>query len=584
MATKTKKLTAGTLGVSIAAGAFMGMFLAAGNIYAGLKVGLTFDGSLVAAIIAVVAIRLISIAWPGRFGPLHTNLTQTAASAGAFSAVAGLTNAVPAMLLDGVQPDAWLLVPWVFFVACLGVCVAVPLRRRVIETDELRFPSGRVAAQTIRTMHARSADAVHGLVVLGGAAAFSSGVTWLRDIGLPRVLDPVIPAKTTVPGSIGAFSCAKLSVGVVWSPLLFGVGAIVGLRTGLSLLLGAALAHPVAGPILASQGIIDPEARRAILGWVVWPAVGLITAGGLTSLFMGGGTFKRALTMFRGGKKKDGERDGTEGDVPRAWWLGGLALCAAGASATARLAFGVPVWQSLVAIACSLVIAALAVRAVGETDISPSNNLAKTLQFLFAALAPGQTVPNVAAAGVASGCAMEASEVMTDYKAGHMLGNRPRHQFVAQFVGIFFATGAAVAAYTMIARVIPIGQEGGLPAPTAVAWHALAVGLSGKEGAVPAGAGLAAWIAAAVGVVLTVLSGLYKKIPWPSPVAMGLGAILGFGNCFSIALGACLGALVGWLARDFWKRDQHVLTAGLIAGESLTGLVAVLFLLLGWIS
>ena len=270
-------MTTGSIAAAIAAGAIMGTLLAAGNVYAGLKIGFTSDGSLVAAILAIALIRGLGLFLPVSFTARHTNLTQTAASAGAFCAVAGLTNAVPAMHMSGVSPSPWLLLPWVFFIAALGICIAVPLRRRAIEVDRLRFPSGVVCAETIRTLHAKAGRARQAAASLGGAAAFSAAVTWLRDAGIPGLLEPVIPMKTTLPGSLGAFTLKKLSLGIAWSPLLFAVGAIVGLRIGLSLVLGAGFGWVLGGPLLAHHGLIDPEARRAIVTWTVWPAVGLIT-------------------------------------------------------------------------------------------------------------------------------------------------------------------------------------------------------------------------------------------------------------------------------------------------------------------
>jgi uncharacterized oligopeptide transporter (OPT) family protein len=464
----------------------------------------------------------------------------------------------------------------VIFVAGLGVCIAVPLRRRAIEVDKLRFPSGTVAAETIRTLHSKSGEALRGLGVLALSAGASAVVTWWRDIGIPRLVDPVIPGRTTLPGSLGEFTCDKLRLGMAWSPLLLAVGAIIGLRAALSLALGAGLSWALGGPILAHLDVIDPEAKRAVISWTVWPAVGLMTAGGLVGLLFGVGVFRRALDMFKGGGGKP-----TQGAVPRTWWIGGLALCTAGASVAAWIAFRVPVWQSLVAIVLALPIAAVAVRAVGETDISPSNNLAKTAQFVFAGLAPGQTVTNVAAAGVASGCAIEASEVMTDLKAGHMLGNRPRDQFVAQLVGILVSAGAAVAAYSLLVAVIPLGSDDGLPAPTAVAWRTLADGLAGGKSGIPPHAASAAWIAAGVGALLGALGARLKKWPLPSPVAMGLGAIIP--PCYSVTIlaGALIGALLRTVAGNWWKKDMYLVTSGLIVGESLTGLLAAFLMLLG---
>lgn len=558
---------------AIAAGAVVGPLLAAANVYMGLKVGFTSDGSLVAAIVAVAITRGLGRLWPSSFGPVHTNLTQAAASAGAFCAVAGLTNAVPAMARDGVEADPLLLVPWVFFLAVLGVSIAAPLRRRAIELDKLTFPSGVVAAEAITLLHAKAGGARRSALSLGGAAALSGAVVWLREAGLPGI-GAVIPPRTALPGSLGPMSCASLSIGVAWSPALAAIGAIVGLRTALGLALGAALGSALAGPLLAAEGLVDGAGgRSAVLSWTLWPAVGLITGGGLAATLARPGQLVSALAMLRdkgGGGRSLAEAD-RPGAVPRSWWVAGLGLGTIGSALVARAAFGVPLWQSLVAVLLALPLAVVAIRAVGETDISPSNNLAKVTQLVFAALAPGQTVTNVAAAGVASGCAIEATEVMTDLKAGHLLGNRPRDLFVAQVAGIAASAAAAVVAYSLLVRALPIGSED-LPAPTAMAWSALARALSG-DASLPAGAAAAGWIGAGLGALLTLVSSR-RKLPLPSPVALGLGAIFPASFSVTILLGALLAWAAGRGARELWERNRHLVPSGLIVGESLVGLLA----------
>jgi uncharacterized oligopeptide transporter (OPT) family protein len=552
-------------------------------VYAGLKIGFTTDGSLVAAVLAVALGRTWTGLLGGSFSPRETNLVQTAASAGAFCAVAGLTNAVPAMHLDGVRPDPWWLVPWVLCLAGLGVCVAAPLRRRVIEVDRLRFPSGTACAEAIRALHAERGEARRGASALGLSAAVAGAWTWIRDAGLGAWGRP-LPAFTPLPGAIGGLSGTQLTLGIAWNPLLAAVGALVGLRVALSLLIGALCGTVAGGVALTDGGWVAPSGFGAIRAWTVWPAVGLIAAGGLGALAASAVRTRRAR---RAGRAAPDAGDGAEpmpavpeaDETPRRWWIAGLIGCGAGAALTARLAFDVPVWQTLVAVVLAVGISVVAVRAVGETDISPSNNLAKVTQFLFGGLAPGQTVPNVAAAGVAAGCAMEASEVMTDLKAGFLLGNRPRDQFVAQAVGVVVAAGAAVGAYLLLVAAVPFGEDG-LPAPTAVAWRTLAHGLAGGQG-LPEWAAVAAWTAAGVGLLLGAAGARIGRVPLPSPVAVGLGAILPASYSVTVCVGAFAAAAVARWAPDFWERRRYIVPSGLIVGESLAGLAVAVRMVVG---
>lgn len=577
----TEHLSRRSFVASIVGGALIGPLLAAANIYMGLKVGFTSDGSLVAAIVAVANVRALDQLCRWGVTSRHTNIVQTAASAGAFCAVAGLTNAIPAMALRGVETDLYLLPFWVLFLAALGVCIAVPLRRRALADERLRFPSGVACAEAIRALHVKRGEASRGAWALGLSFLGAGLVTWVRDAGLP-FFGKLIPGKTSFPGSIGGLSSSTLGLGVAWSPALCAIGALVGLRVATSLVIGAGLSFVVAGPWLHEAGVVEVTRYRSVVDWTVWPAVGLITAGGLGALIAGAGMVRRALSpSLPTEEARDTSVTAEEDDdVPRLWWIGGLVVATAGSALVARVAFNVPIWQSVVAVIIAFPLAAVAIRAVGETDMSPSNNLAKVTQFIFAGLAPGQAVSNVAAAGVTSGCAIEATEVMTDYKAGALLGNRPRDQFIAQLAGV--ATGAigAVIAYSLLVEALPLGSEE-LPAPTARAWATLAAGLSGEEGALLPGAAMAAWIAAGVGLALGVVTSRWRKLPIPSPVAVGLGAIFPAAYSVTILLGAVIAALIARATPSWWLKMQFLVPSGLIVGESLIGLLAATLSLTG---
>ena len=53
---------------------------------------------------------------------------------------------------------------WVFFLAVLGVTMAIPMKRQMINIEQLRFPSGIAAAETLRVLHSRGdrATRLHG--------------------------------------------------------------------------------------------------------------------------------------------------------------------------------------------------------------------------------------------------------------------------------------------------------------------------------------------------------------------------------------------------------------------------------------
>lgn len=66
--------------------------------------------------------------------------------------------------------------------------------------------------------------------------------------------------------------------------------------------------------------------------------------------------------------------------VPASWWGTGLALSCALCVATSSSVFGLPVYETLVAVVLALLVAVLAVRALGETDLNPVSGVGKLSQ------------------------------------------------------------------------------------------------------------------------------------------------------------------------------------------------------------
>jgi uncharacterized oligopeptide transporter (OPT) family protein len=300
----------------------------------------------------------------------------------------------------------------------------------------------------------------------------------------------------------------------------------------------------------------------------------MITAGALGSLLVGWDDLRRGLRSLKGlaGTAAPGGEEAST-TVPRWWWLGGLVLATVGAAITARVAFGVAIWQSLVAVAIGIPITVICMRAAAETNFSPANNISKVMPLIFAGLAPGQAIPGVVAAGVTAGSATEAGEAISDLKSGTVLANRPRHLFVAQLIGILVAAGAAVGTYLLIVSMKPIGGAE-LTAPTAVNLRMISHGLSGGV-ALPKGAALATWIAAGVGLALVLASTRWKRLPLPSPVAMGLGAIFLARHSAMMLVGALLAWVLGKVAARWWEERSAIAPSGLILGAAVVELVVL---------
>ncbi|MFH2202984.1 MAG: OPT family oligopeptide transporter [Elusimicrobiota bacterium] len=559
---------------AVIAGCLVGSVVACTNIYIGLKIGWTFGASIVSAVLGFALFSALG----KNLTVLETNITQTTGSAaGAMASAAGLVAAIPAMEMLGYHIRWPQLMLWALSVAFLGVFFAVPLRRQFVEIDRLRFPTGTATAETILAMYSQSGEAIKKARVLIWAGALA-GLYTLAAHFVPQLESP--PIHKWIP--IGALSVAAAwSFKIYLGPSLFGAGFLIGPRVCISLVLGAITAWAVLAPIAQAAGWASGPVmsyKDGPRGWILWPGVALMVSEALTALALSWPTFMRALKM----PAKLDTGDSLSGQhIPNSWWMGGLA---GGTLLTATIAwkvFAIPPWMTLIAVAMSSVLAAVAVRSVGETDINPVGGMGKVTQLVYGGLAPGQMGTNLMAAAITGAGASQAGDMMQDLKTGHLLGASPRQQFIAQLIGICAGVILVVPVYFLFTSGYEIGGEK-IPAPAAMAWKAMAELLAKGLDALPANAGYAVICATACGVAFPLLRRIERVKMWvPSGLAFGIAFIIPAYYSFVMFYG-----LVAWW---IWKRrdpeavDKYnfALASGLVAGEGLMGIVNAALTILG---
>merc|ERR1719287_197036 len=137
-----------------------------------------------------------------------------------------------------------------------------------------------------------------------------------------------------------------------------------------------------------------------------------------------------------------------------------------------------PLLEPSIAVLFSLLVAVLAVRALGETDLNPVSGIGKVSQLLFAVVSPGNVVANLVAGAVAEAGAISAGDMMQDLQCGHLLRASPKAQFIAQLVGTAASCTMVVAAWILYSSAYEIpGPE--FPAPTALIWLDMAKVVNG---------------------------------------------------------------------------------------------------------
>ncbi len=571
-------------------GCVLGAVLSLTNIYVGLKAGWGLGVSITACILSYAIWTSLSRIG-NRFGMgitpmtiLENNCMQSTATAAGSSTGSTLISAFSAyIMIYGHNLPVQQLLGWVFFLAVLGVTMAIPMKRQMINVDQLRFPSGIATAETLRALHSHGEKAMRSAMALGVWGLIAAvNKFWTDGLHLLHhslekfelgTLFGKLNEKVFGPTWMGR------TVQFEWDPIFIAAGAISGMRVCMSMLAGATLCWAVYVPILQHHGIITGTKYRDIVQWTLWGGVSCMVFAGLFSFVLQWRSFVRAIRgLTRMFSKAPREADAMEKiEAPFTWFVAGQLVGLTGLAYLGHVTFGMPYWQTALAVFMSFFLALVACRVTGETDTTPVGAMGKVTQVMFGAVSPGKMDINLFSANITASAALCSADLLTDLKSGYLLGANPRKQFIAQFSGIFIGTVATVFCFgIMVPNASVLGTDQ-FPAPAAQAWKAVAIALSrGLEALEPT----KIWsivIGGIVGILLPLIAKLFPKTEKHLPSAAGLGLAWTFHWYYSLLF--FLGAL-GAYAWNKGKPKQSEeflfpVASGIIAGGSLMGVIMV---------
>ena len=251
-------------------GALITVIFTASNVYLGLKVGLTFSSSIPAAIISMAILRFFKDS-----NVLENNMVQTQASAaGTLSAIIFI---LPGLLMLGY----WQGFPfWQTFLICacggsLGVLFTIPLRRAMVVNSDLPYPEGRAAAEILKVgSHNGGEVAKSGSgmadIVSGGAVA---GIISLCANGFKVLGDSMSFWFTVGKGT------TQIPLG--FSTALLGAGYLIGIASGIAILVGVLIAWAGFVPYLTNVFAPDGGATAKFAMGIWKEKVRFIGAGAI---------------------------------------------------------------------------------------------------------------------------------------------------------------------------------------------------------------------------------------------------------------------------------------------------------------
>jgi len=503
-----------------------------------------------------VALRMGALPWPTVFvtvvsmavlkhckgSTLHEiNVTHTIMSSGAMVA-GGLAFTLPGLwiLNPSAQVPVISLIAMTIVGTMLGTLFTSLFRKKMIEEEQLPYPMGQAAYNTLQAGMKGGKNAKTLFASLGGSVVF----TLLRDVWhkIPAIL-PIFGGSTLFP---------PLSMWV--SPMAAGIGAIIGPALALVWALGMIVGYFLLTPIGLATGLFPDMAAadlfRSNLG------IGLMIGTGL-------GVFIQAIINLAKKKKNTGKRE----KLSKASKLSLVAVLIF-SMIILTLLTEVTIGESVILIIGVFATTYLSSMLTGQTGVNPMEIFGilvlLVVQFLFKpTLVPCFTIAAVTA--VACGLA---GDVMNDLKSGYLLKANPRAQIVGE--GIGGVVGSVVAVFVLLALKQSFGGFGTaqLPAPQATAVSAMIGGL----GHMPAFS-----LGCAIGLVLFLC-----KVP---TATLGLGVYLPPNISSIMGVGAILVALIKHAAKGKYSEEEindksNLISSGLLGGEGITGVcIAIISML-----
>ena len=573
-------------------GCLLGAVMSLSNLFVGLKTGWGLGIAITACILSFTlgAVLRRTGLLSSNLSILENNCMQSAASSAGYSTGSTMVSAVSALLLiQGHHMPFWTLMAWTVLLAVLGVFLAIPMKRQMINVEQLPFPSGLAAAQTLRSLYAKGEMAARKAKSLGIAGAFGAMVAFLRENTLswwPSYLK--LPEMIEFPGSLAGKSLASWTISFEFSAIMAAAGAIIGMKVAWSMLAGGILNYFFIAPYIYERGIILEPGYKNIVSWSLWGGTALMVSSGLLTFCFQWKTVWRAIAgsgqIFRWKSVKSADVGLPDSElskmdkieVPGSWFAAGVAVSGIGIAAVQVSGFSITWWMATLSVIMTFFLSIVACRATGETDITPIGAMGKITQLSYGIIAPSNITANLMTAGVTAGAAASSADLLTDLKSGYLLGANPRKQFIAQFLGVFAGAAVIVPAFYLLVPTPEVLGGEKFPAPSAQVWKGVAELLANGISSLHNSAKIALVIGVGAGALLSALDRVApSRVQSLLPSAMGLGLafVIPFWNTLSIFLGALIASLV----RKTRMQEYTIpVASGMIAGESLMGVLIAL--------
>jgi putative OPT family oligopeptide transporter len=599
---------------AVLVGALLAIVLGSANAYFGMYAGMTVSAAIPGAVMAFALLK------PLKGTILEVNIGMMGAAAGTALA-AGVIFTIPAMLLLGAWSEIHYFETTVvaFLGGVLGVLWMVSLRRALIIKTDLPFPEGVAVAAVLTTtvgdgsIKKKGHSGVSGIWLLMGAVL--GALLKFGQVGLHAFQGKLQGIVSLGRFNIGGGSDeAVLYGGIATSPALLGVGWIIGPRIASFVFVGGLIGWVIITPLIFLATEI-PSGLEPIDGFFyIWEhyiryiGVGAMVVGGLWTIFklrhnLADG-IREAVTGIKSGQVQAKKRTDQDLNFKYVFLaIGALTIPVFLLYAWISNNYVVSGIMAVFAILFAFIASAIAGYMAGLVGSSnnPTSGVTVSVLLLTCLILLGFGMSgDVGAYGIAlliaaviACCAAISGDVLQSMTAGQMIGATPYKQQIAELVGIFAAAPVLALVVSALHKAYTIGSPN-LPAPQAFLMSGVVRGVLGGEMVWPfviAGMVLAFVLILIDVPVLPVAIGVYLPFTLATPIFCG-GAIRHITNKKIVKhYGSTEGEQTSeWeLAikqHDVKPKDRIIrtgllFTAGLIAGEALTGVIVAFIIIAG---
>lgn len=576
-------------------GIVLSVVMGAANVYLGLKAGMTVSASIPAAVIGMVLLRQLKVLSKesNENSILEANQIQTAASAGE-SLAAGIIFTMPALILIGVWQEFDMILTTViaFTGGLLGILFMIPMRKVFIvkNEDNLQYPEGLACASVLEAGQEMGSSNSANLVIKGTLI----GGLFKILISFFGVLKGVLEGAVLLGNRIFFF-------GGDISPALLAVGFIVRLNIAVLIFIGGFLGWLIGIPLLGNglEYASDPLHGASTL-WstkIRYVGVGAMVIGGLSSIIKVRKGLLDALKILidtQKGTNQDkipnSQRDMSARAINIFSFLAIILVGFVYYHITGNI--GITIITTIIMVIMAFFFTAVAsyiVGLVGNSN-SPVSGMTITavlftggLLYIFGFSGTEGMVATLGVAAIVCCAACTSGDVCNDLKTGQIVGSKPYRQQIMQIIGVAVASIIMAPILQLLHENTPGGIGGReLAAPQAGLFASLADGFFG-EGNLPLDMVV---IGAVLGILILIAdSTIFNKNRFGEfklhlmPIAVGM--YLPFGLSTPILAGGLLAHFISKKSISTEKINSSLqngvlLSSGLIAGESLMGILLAL--------